>query len=95
MMPTTAERYDVLRTTFITGKVVMTTGVNALTDEERSEVVEAVQRFKDFNENNDPHKEHDFGKVTVKGVAYFWKIDDYRGHDGINLVLTLMRADEY
>lgn len=95
MTPTISERYDVLRTTFITGKVVMTQGIAGLNDADRSELIEAVQKFNNFNEDNDPHKEHDFGKVVVKGVDYFWKIDDYRGHDDMNLVLTIMRADEY
>jgi len=25
----------------------------------------------------------------------FWKIDDYDGHEGIRLLLTVMWADEY
>jgi len=91
---TTAERNDVLRQTFLTGKVVLTSGVAALGDNAQK-VITLVREFNTFTGDNDPYGEHDFGKVTFEGVDYFWKIDDYRGHDGLNLVLTIMRADEY
>ena len=59
-----------------------------------------VQGFNDFNENNDPWEEHDFGKVVIDDEEYFWKFDYYDNEykyfkeDG-NRVLTIMRADEY
>ncbi len=80
--------------------LVQTQGVNALPSDKQSLLREMVEKFDTFNEGNDPYKEHDFGKVVLDGVDYFWKIDDY-GTDyranGANrrLVLTIMRADEY
>lgn len=101
-----AELNDVLRTTFLTGRVLMTEGIRALPDELQSAIVEAVQSFKDFTPDNDPHCEHDFGAATVEGEKIFWKIDYYapdmmHGSDDpsepkqTRRVLTIMRAGEY
>jgi hypothetical protein len=54
-----------------------------------------VKNFDDFNEDNDPYGEHDFGSFNHKGEEIFWKIDDYEGEEGWNLVLTVMLAEEY
>lgn len=63
-----------------------------------------VQEFKDFNEDNDPYDEHDFGSLTVAGNKVFWKIDYYNqdlsdGCDPLSSdcrrVLTVMLAEEY
>ena len=72
-----AELNDVLRTTFLTGRVLMTEGVRALPDELQSRIVEAVQAFKAFPPENHPYGEHDFGAVTIEGEKVFWKIDYY------------------
>ena len=96
-----AERNDRARKSLGVGCMFLNTmGVGALSDEEQSRLREAVENFDDFNEENDPYNEHDFGKITMDGTNYFWKIDDY-GEDYAShgashrLVLTLMRADEY
>ncbi|CUX68041.1 DUF3768 domain-containing protein (plasmid) [Agrobacterium tumefaciens] len=101
-----AELNDVLRTTFLTGRVLMTEGIRALADELQSRIVEAVQSFKDFTPDNDPHGEHDFGAITIEGEKVFWKIDYYapdmmHGSDNpsdpkqTRRVLTIMLAEEY
>jgi len=36
-----------------------------------------VKNFNTFNKDNDPHREHDLGKVILDGESYFWKIDYY------------------
>ena len=72
-----SQKNDLMRKTFIGCRVLITQGVNALDDKTKERVIEAVQSFNDFNENNDPHKEHDFGKVVVDGEKYFWKFDYY------------------
>lgn len=95
-----AQKNDLLRTTFfpLLGRVIATRSVAESPD--REEILEAVRSFNDFTPYNDPHGEHDFGKVVVRGEPYFWKIDyydaDYRyfQEDG-NRVLTIMRASEY
>ena len=33
--------------------------------------------FDDFNADNDPHREHDFGSFELEGEKLFWKIDYY------------------
>lgn len=53
-----------------------------------------------------PYKEHDFGKISLAGEDYFWKIDYYdldfcfHSPDAADptvtrRVLTIMRADEW
>jgi hypothetical protein len=51
---------DAFRTTFTGGKVLLTAGVNALPPNVKAVVIRYVATFSDFNEDNDPHGEHDF-----------------------------------
>ncbi|WP_208180048.1 DUF3768 domain-containing protein [Sinorhizobium medicae] len=102
-----ADLNDLLRTTFLTGKVVMTEGIAALPEQLRSLIVEKVQGFAAFTPDNDPYGEHDFGGIDIAGVGkVFWKIDyydrDYTFHSGdatdptkTRRVLTIMLASEY
>ena len=88
------------------GTVVCTNGVMSLPDDERIAVISKVQNFADFNEDNDPYSEHDFGAFYHAGQKYFFKIDYYdltmcyRSNDPSRVektvrVLTIMFADEY
>ena len=98
---------DLLRTTFLTGRVVVTEGVRALPPATQSEILARVRAFQDFTPDNDPHGEHDFGAVSVAGAGkIFWKIDCYdrsltMGSDDpadpkkTSRVLTIMLAEEY
>ena len=73
-----AQLNDLLRTTFLTGKVVLTPGIYTLPEGVRELVLSEVREFTGFNEDNDPQGEHDFGSIDVAGVgAVFWKIDYY------------------
>jgi hypothetical protein len=54
-----------------------------------------VKEFNTFTEGNDPWHEHDFGSFDYKGEKIFWKIDDYEGNEGYELVMTIMLAEEY
>ena len=66
----------------------------------------AVQAFNDFDQDNDPYGEHDFGRIEIEGQVFFWKIDYYDQsmqsasedpsdpHKTMR-VLTLMLAEEY
>lgn len=100
------ELNDLFRSTFIGGKVMMTQGVAALDERTKAQVLTKVREFKDFEEGNDPHAEHDFGAFNVEDQKYFWKIDyydkslQYGSQDPANpndttRVLTIMRSDEY
>ena len=97
---------DQLRSTFTGGQVVMTAGVAALPDEVKTKVLVQVRAFKDFNPDNDPHGEHDFGGFDVEGEKFFWKIEYYDermkwGSDDpsdpakTTRVLTMMLSSEY
>lgn len=97
---------DNFRATFVGGRVLMTQGVNELPIDVKARLVLAVQRFDQFNIENDPHREHDFGSIDVDGTTYFFKVDYYAldlqggsedpaDPEKTTRVLTIMRADEY
>ncbi|MDW9957973.1 DUF3768 domain-containing protein [Sinorhizobium meliloti] len=97
---------DELRKTFSSGRVMLTSGVQALEEGPRAAVLRAIQQFDEFAPSNDPYGEHDFGRVVVGGQGYFWKIDyydvdlQYKSPDPADAtitarVLTVMREDEY
>ena len=97
---------DELRRTFSGGKVMLTVGVNSLSDGDKAAVLAKVRAFDKFDSDNDPHCEHDFVAVEHDGVKYFGKIDYYApdlqsGSEDpadpsqTTRVLTVMRADEY
>jgi len=100
-----AKQNDLFRTTMIcTNKhhVVLTEGVAESKD--REEVITKVRNFNDFNEDNNPYGENDFGKVTVNKTNYYFKIDYYDqnfeyGEDPyvspVSRAMTIMRTDEY
>jgi hypothetical protein len=102
-----AELNDQLRETFLTGRVMLTSGIAALQDDVREEAISQVRCFSDFTEDNDPYGEHDFGLIEVNGVGkIFWKISyydqDYQFHSPdpadpklTRRVLTIMLAEEY
>ena len=84
----------------------MTAGVNALPSDIKAMVIRRVATFSDFNEENDPHGEHDFGSFTLAGRKFFWKIDyfdtkiEFSSEDPADpakttRVLTIMLAEEY
>ncbi len=67
-------------------------------------LIDAVQQFNEFGENNDPYGEHDFGQLLWHSKKVFWKIDYYDGalerwedplSSKCNRVLTIMLASEY
>ncbi len=91
------------------GRVVITTGVREIVAAwplGELGVYEAVRRFDDFTEDNDPNGEHDFGTFEHAGKRCFWKLDyydrtlEYGSKDPSDLslttrVLTIMLAEEY
>ncbi len=71
-----AQLNDMLRTTFLTGRVFITQGIEALPAEMRADIIAKVQSFDQFTEDNDPYGEHDFGAFEHPGAGrIFWKID--------------------
>jgi hypothetical protein len=97
---------DQLRKTGLGGKLFITQAVARLQPRVMAALMLAVREFDDFGPANDPHREHDFGSVTVADQTYFWKVDVY----DVNLefgspdpadetisrrVLTVMTAADY
>ncbi|MBQ7659986.1 MAG: DUF3768 domain-containing protein [Alphaproteobacteria bacterium] len=100
------ELNDNLRQNFTGGRVLITRGVAELPIDKQLEIMEKVRNFSNFNKDNDPNGEHDFGAFDVDGITYFWKIDyydvDYQylsldpsDETITNRVLTVLLAEEY
>lgn len=93
----------------IPGKTVLTAGIVNLLNQQRiplPKLAQLVANYDDFNEDNGPHGEHDFGVFEIGGAKCFWKLDLYNddysmGSDDptdlskTNRVLTIMLAEEY
>lgn len=101
-----AKLNDLLRTQFIGGQILMTVGIQALSEEIRNEVIKQIRAYSTWDSENDPYGEHDFGMVEVENHKVFWKIDyydmnmQYRSEDPAdsgktNRVMTVMLVSEY
>lgn len=88
------------------GTLMITIGIQSLEIDTVGRILLAIQDFTSFTGDNDPHGEHDFGKVTVAGHDVFWKIDyydknlEFASEDPSDprktrRVLTVMLAEEY
>ena len=88
------------------GKFLITPGIDALRDKTKSAVFVRVIAFSAFDDDNDPHREHDFGSFKIEGSRIFWKIDYYDptlqfGSEDpadpakTTRLLTIMLAQEY
>jgi Protein of unknown function (DUF3768) len=97
---------DAFRTTMAGGTVLLTAGVDALPSDVKAMVVRRVATFSNFNVENDPNQEHDFGNFTLAGRKFFFKIDAYDANMEFGSedpadptktvrVLTIMLSEEY
>lgn len=88
------------------GTLVLTSGIRCNIKEDIAEIIACVRNFNDFDENNDPYGERDFGAFDFKGKKIFWKIDyydreflylspDVSSPRLTNRVMTVMYAEEY
>ena len=82
--------------------VTLTCGVQTVQD--LPELMRKIRELNDFNGDNDPYGEHDFGRLDWYGDKILWKIDYYNrglnaGEDPLSpdckRVLTVMLAEEY
>ena len=87
------------------GKAVMTRGVAGLGNRVCAWIYKQIAEFDNFNENNDPSGDHDFGSIQPQGLPkIFWKIDYYENADmefgaedklDCYRVLVIMLSEEY
>lgn len=68
---------DQLRTSHREGTLVTTPGVLALGIYLNQAILIAIAAYEDFDEDNDPCGEHDFGLIEVAGQDILFKIDYY------------------
>lgn len=67
----------------VPGRVMLTPGIQHLTDDEIEPgkhlptLFRTIHEFDAFDEGNDPHHEHDFGALEFNGSKVFFKIDYY------------------
>jgi hypothetical protein len=102
-----AQLNDLARTAMgVASRAVMTSGIAALPSADQSAIRERIETFNDFNENNNPHGERDYGSFEHNGQKIMWKIDyydkacEYGSEDPSDpaqttRVLTIMLAEEY
>jgi hypothetical protein len=97
---------DQLRHVGSGGRIMITSGIQALGAEAVARVLAAVAGFDAFTADNDPYGEHDWAILTVDGVRVLFKIDYY--DHGLTYhspdpsdptvterVMTMMLASEY
>lgn len=100
------ELNDLLRVEQAGGQLFVTHGICSLGERYVPSMIKAVTEFDQFNADNDPYHEHDFGALEVLGQRIFWKIDYYDDQmkyaspdpadpDVTTRVLTIMLASEY
>ena len=64
---------DHARQTFQDCRVVVTRGIEAITDVQA--ILHQVRVFDQFTPSNDPYGEHDFGSFIYADITIFWKFD--------------------
>lgn len=97
---------DTLRTTGQGGKIMVTTGITGKGEAFLAATIDAMRAHDDFSPDNDPHGEHDFGRMVIEEIPVLWKIDyfdktlEFGSDDPADpqktcRVLTLLLAEEY
>ena len=100
------ELNDAFRSTLRGGRVMLTSGFSALPDMVKSQAIERIKTFTEFDPGNDPYQEHDFVSLEIGGQHILAKIDYYdrdlrTGADDpsdpecTTRVMTIMLAHEY
>ena len=97
---------DALRRHGTGGRIMLTSGIQALGQAAVNEILNKVRTFTAFTQDNDPYGEHDFASITVNGNKIFWKIDAYDkdlqygspdpADPSVTIrVMTILLAEEY
>jgi Protein of unknown function (DUF3768) len=88
------------------GRVMITSGIEALGAAAIARIMAAVASFDAFTSDNDPYGEHDCAILGVDGIRVLFKIDYYdpdlvyhspdpSDPSVTRRVMTVMRSDEY
>ena len=64
--------------------MMFTRGVAALGPEVQRQIIEALRRYDEFDADNDPYGEHDFGMIELQGHELLFKIDYYDRDLGVS-----------
>jgi hypothetical protein len=101
-----AQLNDLLRTSGTGGQIMITRGVRSIIGYSGGELLSALKAYDDFDPENDPHGERDFGALDLWGTELLWKIDYYApglcfGSDDpadaavTERILTVLLPEEY
>ena len=97
---------DQFRQTGRGARIMLTSGIQALGQQAIMDIMAKIRAFDNFTKDNDPYREHDFGKIEHNGETIFFKMSYYdRAMEfGSNdpsdptvtmRVMTIMLSDEY
>ncbi len=97
---------DQFRQTGRGGRIMLTSGIQALGQQATMEIMAKIRAFDKFTKDNDPYLEHDFGKIEHNGETIFWKMSyydramEFGSNDPTDptvttRVMTVMLAEEY
>lgn len=71
---------DLLRTTLKGGKFEMTAGVRELPGDLRAQALSVLRSYDNFNPENDPFNEHEFGSFDIADRRFCWRIEAFDKH---------------
>jgi hypothetical protein len=63
---------DQCRKTFSACTILVAPIVEGLPDDEKATLIEAVRTFEQFNDEDDPHHEHQFDRIELFGKSWCW-----------------------
>jgi len=97
---------DALRKHGTGGRIMMTSGIQALGQQAVAEILAKIRAFDAFTKDNDPYGERDCALLTVNGNKIMYKIDyydrdlQYASPDPSDAtktcrVMTILLCDEY
>ena len=74
------------------GRLVVTHGVVNLPSFDARILIDALASFDQFNGDNDPYRERDFGAFEAFGTKLLWKIDYYDLNSNLPLLIPPIRS---
>lgn len=74
-------------------QLIFSSQISALNLQKQIQLLEKIKNFNEFNDENDPYNQHDFGSLVFEKNVVVWKIDSLKNNQ--ILCLTVMFEDEY